>query len=376
MENMVNPAFWSGKRVFLTGHTGFKGAWLAFWLTEMGAEVHGYALAPDQPDNLHDLLTLPDRMARTTLADIRDGARLHAAMQAANPDILFHLAAQALVPAGYQQPVETFSVNVVGTAQVLECARSCKKLASAAFITSDKCYENNEWPWGYRETDPMGGHDPYSASKGASELVVASYRRSFLAQQGMAVATARAGNVIGGGDRTPTRLVPDALSAFEQGAPLHLRNPTAIRPWQHVLDPLHGYLQLAQRLYQDGQAWAEAWNFGPNADDALPVQRMVDILASHWPHPVHWTADAPHAHPHEAQQLRLDCSKARQKLGWHPTWDAATAIEKTVQWHLSVQARPRHAATETCRQQLTDFLATARQRPDSPCMNPCSNTSA
>lgn len=363
MENLVNPAFWAGKRVFLTGHTGFKGAWLAFWLTELGAEVHGYALAPERPGSLFDLLALPRRLARSTLADIRDGDTLQRALQAADPDVLFHLAAQALVPAGYHQPVETFSVNVTGTAQVLEGARSCKKLASIAVITSDKCYENLEWPWGYRETDPMGGHDPYSASKGAAELVVASYRRSFLAKQGVAVATARAGNVIGGGDNTPSRLVPDALAAFERGEPLQLRNPDAVRPWQHVLDPLNGYLQLTERLHQGGQAWAEAWNLGPAADDALPVRDMVDILARHWPRPVQWSADAAHSHPHEAQFLRLDCSKARQRLGWRPVWNARTAVQRTVQWHLTVHPSQNHAAAEACRQQLADFEQDARQFP-------------
>lgn len=353
MENMVNPSFWAGKRVFLTGHTGFKGAWLAFWLTELGAEVHGYALAPPRPGNLFDLLALPKQLARSTLADIRDGDALQAALQTADPDVLFHLAAQALVPAGYHQPVETFSVNVAGTAQVLECARFCKKLTSIAVITSDKCYENHEWLWGYRETDPMGGHDPYSASKGAAELVVASYRRSFLAPQGVAVATARAGNVIGGGDNTPSRLVPDALTAFDQGVPLQLRNPGAIRPWQHVLDPLSGYLQMVERLHQEGQTWAEAWNLGPAADDALSVRDMVEILASYWPHPVQWSTDAPLSHPYEAQQLRLDCSKARQRLGWRPVWDARTAVQRTVQWHLAVRAA--QTATEICRQQIAEF---------------------
>jgi len=361
MENLVNPAFWAGKRVFLTGHTGFKGAWLAFWLTEMGAQVHGYALPPEHPGSLFDRLALSDRLARSTLADIRDGDTLKTALQAADPDVLFHLAAQALVPVGYRQPVETFSVNVTGTAQVLEGARFCKKLAAIAVVTSDKCYENHEWPWGYRETDSLGGHDPYSASKGAAELVVASYRRSFLAEQGVAVATARAGNVIGGGDNTPSRLVPDALAAFERGEPLQLRNPDAIRPWQHVLDPLNGYLQLAERLHQGGQAWAEAWNLGPAADDALPVRDMVDILAHHWPHPVQWWADSPHSHPHEAQYLRLDCSKARQKLGWRPVWNARTAVQRTVQWHLAVHTPQNHAATEACRQQLADFEQDARQ---------------
>lgn len=363
MENLVSPTFWAGKRVFLTGHTGFKGAWLAFWLTELGAEVHGYALAPERPDSLFDLLALPKRLARSTLADIRNADALRTALEAADPDILFHLAAQALVPLGYQQPVETFSVNVTGTAQVLESAKLCKKLTAIAVITSDKCYENHEWPWGYRETDPLGGHDPYSASKGAAELVVASYRRSFLAAHGMAVATARAGNVIGGGDNTPSRLVPDALAAFQRGKPLQLRNPNAVRPWQHVLDPLCGYLQLAERLHQNGQTWAEAWNLGPAPDDALSVREMVNILAHHWPHPVQWSADTPHSHPHEAQHLRLDCSKARQRLGWQPVWDARTAVQKTVQWHLSVHAPQHQSAAEACRRQLTDFQQDARLRP-------------
>lgn len=358
MENLVNPTFWAGKRVFLTGHTGFKGAWLALWLTGMGAQVHGYALPPEYPGSLFERLALDKHISRSTLADIRDSAPLHEALQAANPDILFHLAAQALVPAGYRQPVETFAVNVMGTAQVLECARACRTLAAIVVVTSDKCYENHEWPWGYRETDPMGGHDPYSASKGAAELVAASYRRSFLAAQGVAVATARAGNVIGGGDSTPSRLIPDALAAFAANTALHLRNPAATRPWQHVLDPLHGYLQLAERLCQPqhGQAWAEGWNFGPQADDALSVETVVGLLAQHWPHPVQWSADPPGAHAHEAQQLRLDCSKARQRLGWRPVWNARAALQRTVEWHLS-----QAPALDTCRAQLAGFLQEARQ---------------
>lgn len=356
MENMVNPAFWQGKRVFLTGHTGFKGAWLAFWLAEMGADVHGYALAPEHSGNLYDLLGLRDSMACSTLGDIRDGDRLQVAMQAANPDILFHLAAQALVPAGYRQPVETFSVNVVGTAQVLECARFCKNLAAAAIITSDKCYENNEWPWGYRETDAMGGHDPYSASKGAAELVVASYRRSFLATRGIAVATARAGNVIGGGDNTPSRLIPDALAAFESGTILHLRNPDAVRPWQHVLDPLNGYLQLAQKLHQEGQKWAEAWNFGPDARESLSVKKTVDLLSKCWPYPTECTHAPLPSQSHEAQTLRLDCSKAREKLGWKPAWNIQTALEQTTQWHISVVSQKKLHALDACKIQLSNFL--------------------
>lgn len=363
MENLVSPAFWAGKRVFLTGHTGFKGAWLALWLTDMGAQVHGYALAPEQPGSLFEQLALGARITRSTLADIRDSAPLHAAMQAANPDVILHLAAQALVPTGYRQPLDTFAINVMGTAQVLECARACRALSAIVVVTSDKSYENQEWPWGYRETDPMGGHDPYSASKGAAELVTASYRRSFLAQQGVAVATARAGNVIGGGDNTPSRLIPDAFAAFTNNRPLHLRNPAATRPWQHVLDPLHGYLQLAERLCQtgqQGQEWAEAWNFGPQADDALSVETVVTLLAQHWPHPVQWSADPPGTHAHEAQQLRLDCSKARQRLGWRPVWDGRTALLKTVQWHLSMHAHSAPPALQTCRQQLAEFLQNVR----------------
>lgn len=361
MENLVNPSFWQGKRVFLTGHTGFKGAWLALWLTKMGAHVYGYALAPEYPASLFDQLALDQRIAHSEFGDIRDHVSLHAAIQAAQPEIIFHLAAQALVPAGYQQPMDTFDVNVMGTVKVLECARLFEKLAAIIVVTSDKCYENNEWPWGYREADPMGGHDPYSASKGAAELVVASYRRSFLAAQGVAVASARAGNVIGGGDNSPSRLIPDAFAAFASNTPLQLRNPRAIRPWQHVLDALHGYLQLAERLCLQGQAWAEAWNFGPQAEDALTVESAIHLLAQHWPHPVQWSVDPPGAHAHEAQQLRLDCGKARQRLGWRSVWDSKTALQKALQWHLSAVAPSAVPALDMCHQQLAEFLEDARK---------------
>lgn len=361
MENLVDAAFWSGKRVFLTGHTGFKGAWLALWLTRMGAQVHGYALAPAYEGSLFERLGLQQQLASSTLADIRDGAALQTALQAARPQVLLHLAAQALVPESYREPVDTFSVNVVGTAQVLHSARACKELSAIVVVTSDKCYENNEWPWGYRETDPMGGHDPYSASKGAAELVAASFRRSFLAGQGIAVATARAGNVIGGGDVTPSRLLPDALAAFTRGQTLHVRNPGAVRPWQHVLDPLHGYLQLAERLSGAGEggAWAQGWNFGPQADDALSVERVLHLLAEQWPHPVRWDADPPGSHAHEAQQLRLDCSKARRSLGWRPVWSSREALQKTVQWHLGVHGAPPLPALRLCERQLEEFMADA-----------------
>jgi|GEM_PF-93946 len=351
----VSPAFWCGKRVFLTGHTGFKGAWLALWLADMGAHVHGYALAPRHAASLYERLAAHWQLEAQTLADIRDAKQLHAAMQAANPDIVLHLAAQALVPEGYRLPVETFASNVLGTAQVLDCARACPALKAIVVVTSDKCYEPHSNPWGHRENDALGGHDPYSASKAAAELVTDSFRRSFLSNQGIAVATARAGNVIGGGDNTPSRLVPDALLALCQQRPLLLRNPQAIRPWQHVLDSLHGYLQLAQKLYLHGMPWASAWNFAPAPEEALSAAAVVDLLARHWPHPVQWQPQcSPQPTLHENVQLRLDSSKARQHLGWQPVWNIHTALQKTVQW----QQIPH--ALEACRQQINEFLLDAR----------------
>jgi len=360
--NMVSPSFWCGKRVFLTGHTGFKGAWLALWLSGMGAEVHGYALAPRHEASLYERLMPHWPLAAQTLADIRDGTRLHAAMQTAQPDIVLHLAAQALVPEGYRLPVDTFASNVIGTAQVLDCARACNSLKAILVVTSDKCYAPHDGPWGHRESDPLGGRDPYSASKAAAEWVTESFRHSFLADQGIAVATVRAGNVIGGGDNTPSRLVPDALAAFQQQRPLHLRQPQAIRPWQHVLDPLHGYLQLAQKLYLEGESWAGAWNFGPAPEDALSVAAVVALLARHWPYPLYGlpqpaerAAQTPTLH--ETAQLRLDASKARQLLGWQPVWRIHTALQKTVQW----QQQPH--ALQACQQQLGEFLSDARATP-------------
>ncbi|MDD3328283.1 MAG: CDP-glucose 4,6-dehydratase [Zoogloea sp.] len=335
MENLVNPAFWLGRRVFITGHTGFKGSWLSLWLQAMGAEVSGYALAPSTTPALFEVAGVAGGM-RSTIGDVRDYSALAAALAAARPEIILHLAAQPLVPLSYADPVATFATNAMGTVHVLEAIRHVPGIKAAVVVSSDKCYENREQHQGYRESDPMGGHDPYSASKGCTELIVASYRRSFLAAQGIALASARAGNVIGGGDWTASRLVPDVLAAFARGEPVTLRNPGAIRPWQHVLDPLSGYLSLAERLVGEGAAFAEGWNFGPSDRDAKTVAWVVEALASAWGPDARWAATA-EPQVHEAQLLKLDCSKARARLGWQPRWSAETALARSLDWYQAWQ---------------------------------------
>jgi CDP-glucose 4,6-dehydratase len=332
MENVgVNPDFWRSRRVLLTGHTGFKGGWLSLWLQSMGAEVHGYALTPPTEPNLFTEALVGDGMASSTIADIRDVERLTVAFQAVRPEVVFHLAAQPLVRASYDQPVETFAVNVMGTANLLEAVRVQPEVRAVVNVTTDKCYENREWVWGYRESDAMGGHDPYSASKGCAELVTAAYRHSFLKARGVALASARAGNVIGGGDWAADRLLPDFLRAIDGGKILTIRSPRATRPWQHVLEPLAGYLMLAEKLCSDGQAVAEAWNFGPADEDARPVQWILETLAELHPG-AGWACDtAPQQH--EAAFLKLDSSKARSRLGWKPRWALREALSKTLSWH-------------------------------------------
>jgi CDP-glucose 4,6-dehydratase len=326
--------FWRGKRVLLTGHTGFKGSWLSLWLQKAGAELLGYALPPATP-SLFALADLGTGM-RSLHADIRDREQLGRAFGEWKPEIVFHLAAQALVRESYRQPVDTFETNVMGTVQVLEAVRLTPGVKAVLIITSDKCYENREWVWGYRESDPMGGRDPYSASKGCAELVVSSYQRSFFslethAQHGVAVASARAGNVIGGGDWAADRLIPDAIRAFLEGKPLTVRNPQSVRPWQHVLEPLDGYLTLAERLYRQGPAFAGAWNFGPESRDSRPVAEVVGSLARLWGDRVSWEQERT-AQPHEAGSLRLDCSKAQAQLGWTPRLPLESALEWVVRW--------------------------------------------
>lgn len=329
---MVEAAFWSGKRVFLTGHTGFKGSWLTLWLQQMGATVKGFALAPDTAPSLFEEARIGETMD-SQFGDIRDLEAVRASITSFGPDILIHMAAQPLVRLSYRDPVGTYATNVMGTVHVLEGARAVPGLKAIVSVTTDKCYENKEWVWGYREDEPMGGHDPYSNSKGCAELVSAAYRSSFFSEpEAPALATARAGNVVGGGDWAEDRLIPDILRAFGDGRPVPIRNPLATRPWQHVLEPLSGYLTLAQALWEGGSDYAEGWNFGPRDEDARPVQWIVEHMVERWGTGASWEPDAGF-HPHEARFLKLDISKARERLRWHPRWNIETTLARIVDWH-------------------------------------------
>lgn len=328
----LNRSFWNGRRVFLTGHTGFKGGWLSLWLSEMGAEVHGYALQPPTDPSFFSATGTRERMASSRIADIRDAKALRIAMAEARPEIVLHLAAQPLVRRSYAEPVETYAVNVMGTVHLLEAVRSTPSVKAVVNVTTDKCYENREWHWPYREYEPMGGFDPYASSKACSEILTAAWRRSFLAQAGIGVATARAGNVIGGGDWASDRLVPDFLRAIDAGQPVSLRNPSAIRPWQHVLEPLSGYLRIAEALHADPRSDADAWNFGPEESDARPVSWLIEFLCAALP-AASWTHEQPGEPVHEAGTLRLDSSKARARLGWRPRWTLEEALSATLAWH-------------------------------------------
>lgn len=322
--------FWSNKRVFITGHTGFKGGWLSLWLQALGAQVHGYALEPNTDPNFFTLARVADGM-QSNIGDVRDQILLTATLRKCQPEIVFHLAAQPLVRASYGEPVKTYATNVMGTVHLLEAVRQTPSVRAVVNVTTDKCYENREWAWGYRESDTLGGYDPYSNSKGASELVSASYRSSFFCRSEVALATARAGNVIGGGDWSEDRLVPDLLRAFHAQEAASIRNPFAVRPWQHVLEPLSGYLQLAERLFADGKAFAEAWNFGPLDEDAKSVAWIATELAGLMGGAAKWIAEDGD-HPHEAHFLKLDISKARTQLGWTPRLRLAEALRLTAEW--------------------------------------------
>jgi CDP-glucose 4,6-dehydratase len=332
----MNLDFWRGMRVFLTGHTGFKGSWLSLWLQSMGAEITGYALAPNTEPNLFTLAKIADGM-NSIIGDIRDLERLKAAVLAAKPDIIIHMAAQPLVRYSYDFPVETYATNVMGTVHLLEAFRASDTAKICINVTTDKCYENKEWHWGYRENEPMGGYDPYSNSKGCSELVTSAYRNSYFNplhfnKHGKALASGRAGNVIGGGDWAADRLVPDIMMAFCRGKKVSIRNPHAIRPWQHVLEPLSGYLALAEQLWHKPVELAEGWNFGPIDGDCKAVGELVKLAAELWGKEASWQI-ANGDHPHEASFLKLDISKAKARLHWQPRWRLEEAVATTVEWY-------------------------------------------
>ena len=347
----INEQFWKDKRVFLTGHTGFKGSWLSLWLQLMGAKVKGYSLSPPTSPSLFDVASVAEEMV-SEIGDIRDLVTLKLSIERFNPDILIHMAAQPLVRYSYREPVETYATNVMGTVHVLESAKSCPNIRAIINVTTDKCYENQEWLWGYRENEPMGGHDPYSSSKGCAELISAAYRRSFFHNGETGLATVRAGNVIGGGDWAEDRLIPDILRAIEKNEPVIIRNPKSTRPWQHVLEPLSGYLSLAEKLYLQPKEFSEGWNFGPNDIDAKPVDWILNQITKLWPGAV-WKPNCSKT-PHETRYLKLDISKAREQLGWSPTWSLQQTLNSIINWHqcwLSGEDMKKH-----CQKEILDFV--------------------
>ena len=355
---LPNPAFWRGRKVFLTGHTGFKGGWLALWLQQLGADVTGYALAPDTEPALFDLADVAHGM-RSVIADIRDADAVALALASAQAEIVLHLAAQPLVRASYADPLTTYATNVMGTANVLEAARHVRSVKVVQVITTDKCYDNREWEYPYRETDRLGGHDPYSNSKACAELVVDSYRRSFMREAGIHLASARAGNVIGGGDWAVDRIVPDCIRALLAEQPIDIRSPGAIRPWQHVLEPLSGYLVLAEQQYADAAgALASGFNFGPESSGAVPVGELAAGIVRHWGQGQLNISGDPHK-LHEAGTLKLDISKARVRLGWRPRWDFDKTLHHTVDWYRRVLCHGE-SARQVCLAQIADYQTLAQ----------------
>ena len=356
---MIDKNFWEKKKVFITGHTGFKGSWLSLWLHSLGAIVTGYALTPPTIPSLFELCKI-DNLITSIIGDVRNGELLNRAMLEASPEIVIHMAAQSIVRDSYKDPVETYSTNVMGTVNLFEAVRRCKGVKAVINVTTDKCYENREWYWGYRENEPMGGYDPYSNSKACSELVTSSYRNSFFNSKdydahGVGIASARSGNVIGGGDWAPDRLVPDCVRSILKGEKIIIRNPQAIRPWQHVLEPLWGYLILAQRLYEKGPKYADAWNFGPDDQDARTVEWVVSRMCVKWVENAAYVVDAGN-HPHEAHYLKLDCSKAKSELQWYPKWNLEQAIDKVIEW---VQAyREGKDVNRICQRQIEEYEKT------------------
>ena len=351
-EDIAN--LFGGRRVFITGHTGFKGSWLAFLLHEAGATVMGYALPPATQVNHFDLLGL-DKKIQHVVGDVRDAALLSRTLKQFQPEFVFHLAAQALVRPSYDDPAATFSTNVMGSVNLLDAVRHCNSVRSLVYITSDKCYENVEWIWGYRESDQLGGRDPYSASKAAAELVFSSYARSFFEQCPLlGAASARAGNVIGGGDWAVDRIIPDCMRAIQANEPVRLRNPAATRPWQHVLEPLAGYLLLAARLYEEPKRWGGAWNFGPSTQEVRTVKNVAEVIVGHLGKGRVEVAQST-TQVHEARLLQLNCDKAQQLLGWHPRWHVEKTLEATALWYKSVLNGG--SAEAMTRAQIQEFFA-------------------
>jgi CDP-glucose 4,6-dehydratase len=354
---MVTEKFWKGKSVFITGHTGFKGSWLSIWLHRMDAFVSGYSLAPPTIPNNFELTGIENDIISET-NDIRDYSLLEKAIRINKPEIVFHMAAQPLVRRSYVDPVETYSTNVMGTVHLLEAVRKTGCVKAVINVTSDKCYENKEWIWGYRENDPMGGYDPYSSSKGCAELVNSAYLNSFFnsaeyGTHGVALASVRAGNVVGGGDFGEDRLVPDIVRAFSAGEPVNIRQPNSVRPWQHVLEPLSGYLMLAEKLYNEGEKYSGAWNFGPAEDSVKTVGWIVEKIADYWGESAKWTTDNGN-HPHEAQFLKLDCSKARNLLGWKSIFSIEKTLEWSVDWY-KIYCENSDLLREKTEEQITEY---------------------
>lgn len=365
LEDLVsemNQYFWKNKRVLVSGHTGFKGSWLALWLLRKGAKVAGLSLEPPSNPSLFELSGLREK-TQTTIGDIRDYATVKKVFDKFQPEIVFHMAAQALVRPSYQNPVETYATNIMGTVHMFEATRQSQSVRAFVNITSDKCYENREWAWGYRENEPMGGFDPYSSSKGCAELVTAAYRRSFFKGAASGVkgsrligfASARAGNVVGGGDWAEDRLIPDCIRALCKGDSIGIRNPHSIRPWQHVLEPVGGYLLLAEKLWDNPEEFSAGWNFGPETVDAQPVQWLVDRIVKLWGGDASWELLEEAHKPHEAHYLKLDCSLAREKLGWRPRMDLDRTLEWTVKWYRAHADQGKSVIAKLCASQLAEY---------------------